>query len=154
MPEEPAEKVPVGFWRHVPWIYVAGLVVSAVLVGLISSYYDTSGGAAVILWGGFITAGFQESRKSERKRLADGDPQPSRRPTTNAPEVALTAALILFSGALVVFVSYINFGGDDRSPTPTEAVLAGIAVFISALTVTAVVLWARRKNRLKDEAAA
>ncbi|WP_255410106.1 MULTISPECIES: hypothetical protein [unclassified Frondihabitans] len=39
-------------------------------------------------------------------------------------------------------------------PTPTEAVLAGIAALISALTIAAVVLWARRKNRLKDEAAA
>ncbi len=154
MPEEPVEKVPVGFWRHMPWIYVVGFVVSAVLVGFISSYYDTYGGAALILWGSVIVAGFQESRKLERKRIADGDPHPTRRPTPNTAEVALAAAFVLISGALIVFASYITIDGDHHVPTPTEAVLAGIAALISALTIGAVVLWVRRKNRLEVEAAA
>lgn len=133
---------------------MVGLVVSSVLVGFIGSYYGTYGGAALILWGSVIVAGFQESRKLERKRMADGDPHPARRPTPNTAEVALAAAFVLISGALIVFASYINFGGDDRSPTSTEAVLAGIAALISALTIAAAVLWARRKNKLRARAAA
>ncbi|GAA4675972.1 hypothetical protein [Frondihabitans cladoniiphilus] len=153
MSDEATGKVPVGFWRHVPWVFVAGLVVSGVLTGVVASYYGTYGGAVLVLWGSVISAGFVESKKLERKRIAEGDPRPARRPSTNAAEIALTAALVLFCGALVVLVSYINTDGDGRVPTAVEGVIAGSAILVSAVVVLLVVLWARRRNRLGGGAA-
>lgn len=153
MSRELGKETSVGFWRHVPWMYLIGLVVSTVLVLVLDSYYNDYGGAILILWGSVIGTAFRESRNLERKRIAEGHPHPAHGSSTNAAEVAITVALSLITGALVVLFSYINIGSDNRSPTPTEAVLAGVALLVSGIVIAVVVLRARRKNRREDGAA-
>lgn len=134
---------PLGFWRHVPWTFVVGLIVAGVLVTLIADHYGTYGAAVLIVYASVIGESFRTSRADERQRRADGDEHPARAFRTSVGEVLFAFALLLICVGLVVLVSYM--GGDDgRVPTPLEGALGGAAVVVGLGIGLGVFLRAKR----------